>query len=161
MTRNFYITCICVVSMIALISAFGAEYFMDAAPCKLCILERYPYVALIILSLPPLFMILQPNMIRLILLQSALILIIGVVLSAYHVGVEQHFWNLPSLCHSHISKGATIQELLHSIMAQDMPSCDQVTFSILGLSMASWNLLLSIALLLFTMHGHKKLKEII
>ena len=64
----------------------------------------------------------------------------------YHVGVEQLWWEGPSTCTSGSISGLTTDELLDKIMNAPVTRCDEISWSLMGLSMAAWNALLSLFL---------------
>lgn len=160
MTRNLHMMVLLAISAFALIAAFTAEHLLHATPCSLCILERFPYGCVIILTLPQLFFKLESGPLKIILLECFAAILIGASLSAYHVGIEHHIWDVPTLCQSDAGLASSVEELLNTILEQDTPTCDQVGFSILGVSMATWNLLLSCGLLAFILHGWLQLKTL-
>jgi disulfide bond formation protein DsbB len=122
-----------------LLAALGLQYLGDVPPCRLCIWQRWPYVALI-----PLGLVGWRWQQRAMLAFAALVLLGGAGLAAYHVGIEQGWWALPAGC---VAGGAaeTVDELKR-LLAEAPPACDQVSFSFLGLTLAGWNLVASLAL---------------
>lgn len=125
-----------------LLAALALQYLGGLAPCPLCIWQRWPYVALIALGL--LGWRWRP---RAMLGAAALVLLGGSGLAAYHVGIEQGWWALPGGC---VAGGSaeTVAEL-RRMLAEAPPACDQVGFTFLGLTLAGWNLLASLALALY------------
>jgi disulfide bond formation protein DsbB len=125
-----------------LVAALGLQYLGGLPPCRLCIWQRWPYVALIALSL--IGWRWQP---RAMLGVAALVLLGGAGLAAYHVGIEQGWWALPAGC---VAGGSaqTVEEL-RRMLAEAPPACDQVGFTLLGLTLAGWNVVASLALAAF------------
>ncbi len=122
-----------------LLGALALQYLGSLQPCRLCVWQRWPYVALIALGLfgwrwRP----------RLVLGIAMLVLLGGAGLAAYHVGIEQGWWALPASC---VAGGtaATVEELKR-MLAEAPPACDQVSFAFLGLTLAGWNFAASLAL---------------
>jgi disulfide bond formation protein DsbB len=122
-----------------LLTAFGVEYLAGAAPCHLCILERWPYAALIVVGL--IGWRWRP---RAMLGLAVLVLLGSAGLAGYHVGVEQGWFALPASCAA--SGQASSIEELKQLLAEAPPTCDQVSFTLLGLSLAVWNVVTSLAL---------------
>jgi disulfide bond formation protein DsbB len=122
-----------------LLSVLALQYLGDLPPCPLCVWQRWPYVGVAVLGL--LGWRWQP---RVLLALAALVLLVGAGLGVYHVGVEQGWWALPAGC----AAGASAQsvEELRRLLAEAPPACDQVSFSLLGLSLAGWNVIASLAL---------------
>lgn len=122
-----------------LLSALGLQYLGGLPPCHLCILQRYPYAALIVIGIIGSFW--QP---RLMLGLAAAALLVSAGLAGYHLGVEQGWWALPAGCA--VGGDAGSVEELKRMLAEAPPTCDQVSFTFLGLSLAAWNGLISLAL---------------
>jgi disulfide bond formation protein DsbB len=125
-----------------LLAVFAFQYLGDAAPCPLCIWQRYPYAVLIVLGVVGFFW--QP---RAMLVLGALVLLIGAGLAGYHVGVEKGWFALPASCAA--GGEATSVEELRRMLQEAPPACDQVQFTVLGWSLATWNLLASLGLAAF------------
>ncbi|WP_370206385.1 disulfide bond formation protein B [Pararhodobacter marinus] len=123
----------------------GALYFqfvVGLAPCDLCIEQRWPHLAAVIIGLLVLFF---PN--RWLMALGALAAATSGALGVYHTGVERGWWEGPTAC----SGTADISSLspsdaLDAIMAAPVVRCTDVAWEFLGLSMASWNAILSFAL---------------
>jgi disulfide bond formation protein DsbB len=129
-------------SCAVLLGAFALQYLGGAAPCHLCILERWPYAALIALGLIGWRWRPRP------MLGLAFLLLLGsAALAGYHVGVEQGWFALPASCAA-TGQAGSIEEL-QRMLAEAPPACDQVRFTLLGLSLASWNVIASLALAAF------------
>jgi disulfide bond formation protein DsbB len=124
---------------LVLLAALGLQYLGGLAPCHLCVLQRWPYVALVALGL--IGWRWRP---RFFLTWSALVLLVGAGLAGYHFGIERGWWALPESCIA----GGSAQSLeeLKKMLAQAAPTCDQVRFTALGLTLAGWNFLTSVAL---------------
>jgi disulfide bond formation protein DsbB len=122
-----------------LLAALALQYLGGLPPCPLCIWQRWPYVAVIALGL--IGWRWRP---RAMLGVAALVLLGGAGIAAYHVGIEQGWWALPAGCVA----GGTAQsvEELKRMLAEAPPACDQVGFTFLGLSLAGWNLVASLAM---------------
>jgi disulfide bond formation protein DsbB len=123
-------------------AVFAFQYLGGAAPCPLCIWQRYPYGVLIALGVIGFFW--QP---RPMLVLCALVLLVGAGLAGYHYGVEEGWFALPAGCAA--GGDATSIEDLRRMLREAPPACDQVRFSVLGWSLAAWNLLASLGLAAF------------
>lgn len=124
-----------------LAGAFGFEHLGGLAPCTLCLYERVPYALTVALCAAALGWRAVPS--RPVLAASALCLLVGSGLAAYHVGVEQGVF--ASSCGGGVG-AATLDELRARIMSQSGPACSDVGWSFLGLSLAAWNGLIGLAL---------------
>jgi disulfide bond formation protein DsbB len=125
-----------------LVAVLAFQYLGGAAPCPLCIWQRYPYGVLIALGVIGFFW--QP---RPMLGLSALVLLVGAGLAGYHYGVEEGWFALPAGCAA--GGEATSVEELRRMLSEAPPACDQVQFTVLGWSLAAWNVLASLALAAF------------
>jgi len=127
-----------------LLGAFGFQ-LLGYAPCDLCLLQRWPHAAAIAvgglaLALPRgIWRLLWP-------LLGALAAATTSALGLYHSGVEQKWWQGPTTCTSGEIGNLTPDQLLAQINAAPLVQCDQIAWQMFGLSMASWNMILSAAL---------------
>lgn len=126
-----------------LASVFAFQYLGGAAPCQMCIWQRYPYAVLIVLGLLGWFW--QP---RLMLGLGTLVLLVGAGIASYHYGVEQGWFALPDGCAA--GGDATSVEELRRMLSEAPPACDQVQFNVFGWSLAAWNVLASVVLAILT-----------
>jgi disulfide bond formation protein DsbB len=125
------------VAILAAVLAF--QHLGGAAPCPLCIWQRYPYGVLIVLGVIGFFW--RP---RAMLALCVVALLVGAGLAGYHYGVEQGWLALPEGCVA--GERATSVEELRRMLSEAPPACDQVRFTVLGWSLAAWNLLASLGL---------------
>ena len=126
-----------------LAGAFAFQYLGGLAPCKLCLWARWPHGAAILIGVLALALPgpLLPTLGALAALATA-----GVGL--YHTGVEQRWWEGPTTCTSGSIEGMDPAALLDQILAAPLVRCDEIAWSMWGISMASWNAILSVALAL-------------
>ena len=132
-------------------TALLSQYVGGLVPCELCLAERWPYYIILALNLVAL---LAGNLrlTRLILGLSAVVFLVGAGLGAYHVGVEQHWIAGPTACTGGETGGAKSIEDLQKLLLQQQPvRCDEVQWSLFGVSLAGWNFLISLVLLAFTL----------
>ena len=122
-----------------LLAVLALQYLGDLPPCPLCVWQRWPYVGVVLLGLIGWRWRPRP-----LLGLCALLLLATAGIGAYHVGVEQGWWALPAGCAA--GGGAQTVEDLRRILAEAPPACDQVAFTLLGLSLAGWNVLAGLAL---------------
>ena len=124
-----------------LLAVLALQYLGDLPPCPLCVWQRWPYVGVVALGLVGWRW--QP---RPLLGLIALLLLTTAGIGAYHVGVEQGWWALPAGCAA--GAEATSVEELRLLLLDARPSCDQVSFTLFGLSLALWNAVVSFGLAL-------------
>jgi disulfide bond formation protein DsbB len=132
------------ISAAILLGALALQYLGGLPPCRLCIWQRWPYVILIVAGLVG-----WRVYSRAALWLAALVLLVGAGLAGYHIGIEQGWWALPAGCVA--GQGAESVADLKRMLAEAPPACDQVGFTLLGLSLAGWNLVASLALAAFAL----------
>jgi len=142
--NKFILNSVLIFSIITLSIAYYIQYVLGHKPCNLCLIERIPYiVSVVLISL--IFLINKFEK----LLASVLLIsfIFGAVISFYHVGIEQGFFNESLVCDLKISGGNISKEnLLKQMEISSFISCKDVTFRFLGLSLATINTVISILL---------------
>ena len=134
---------ILVFSILSLSIAYFIQYALGHKPCNLCIIERIPYIASIIL-ISLIFIISKYEKII-----SSIILvffIFGAVVSFYHFGIEQGFFSESLICELSNNNPLNKEELLKQLQKSEIVSCKDVTFRFLGLSLATINTIISIIL---------------
>ena len=142
-TNNILLIFLLFVISLSLISAFIIQYVLGHQPCKLCIYERIPYILSIFLIIELIFF--KKNEKTTLLLLS-LIFIISGILAFYHFGIEQGFFTESFMCEStSFSETLTKDQLLEQLK-QNPISCKDVSFRVLGLSLASINTVFSLVL---------------
>ena len=143
LNNKFILNSVLAFSIISLAIAYYIQYALGHKPCNLCIIERIPYIAAIILI--SLIFILN----RYQKIMSSLILIFfvfGVIVSFYHFGIEQDFFSESLICELGESKPSNKEELLNQLKKAEIISCKDVTFRFLGLSLATINTIISVTL---------------
>ena len=135
-------------SIFALLTAYFIEYILGHQPCNLCLIERIPYIlTIIIISLIYIFK--KNEKIYIILL--SLIFISATLISLYHFGIEQGFIEESLICDlNNENKSLTKEELLKELKEKTI-SCKDVTFRILGLSLATINTIISLLFSIITL----------
>ncbi|MBC7141374.1 MAG: disulfide bond formation protein B [Rhodobacteraceae bacterium] len=122
----------------------GAFFFqmLGYAPCKLCLWQRWPHGAAIVIGL-----VLIATGWRALAWAGAAAAAATGGLGLYHAGVEQGWWQGPDTCTSGGALGGSAEDLLAQIMEAPLVRCDEIAWAFAGLSMASWNAILSFALM--------------
>ena len=139
---------ILVVSTAVVGSALLFQYVGGLQPCELCLYERWPYYAMIALSALALAAG-RPGVNAWVTGIAALVFLAGAGLAFYHVGVEQHWFAGPTACTGTAALGGSIEDFRKQLMAQQPVRCDEPQWALLGVSLAGWNLLASLALVAF------------
>jgi disulfide bond formation protein DsbB len=131
-------------SLAMLAGAFAFQYIGGLAPCHLCLLQRWPHAAALAIGLLALAI---PG--RLLPLAGAAAALTTAGIGIYHTGVERLWWAGPTSCSAGSIAGLDVKDLLDpSIVVAPVVRCDEVAWQMLGLSMASWNVVLSLGLAL-------------
>ena len=130
-------------SILTLSIAYFIQYVLGHKPCNLCIIERIPYIAAIIL----ISLIFILNRYQKIISSLILIFFIfGAVVSFYHFGIEQGFFSESLVCDLGNSQPLNKEDLLNHLKKTEIVSCKDVTFRFLGLSLATINTVISLIL---------------
>ena len=130
-------------SILTLSIAYFIQYVLGHKPCNLCIIERIPYIAAIIL----ISLIFILNRYQKIISSLILIFFIfGAVVSFYHFGIEQGFFRESLVCDLGNSQPLNKENLLNQLKKTEIVSCKDVTFRFLGLSLATINTVISLIL---------------
>lgn len=127
-----------------LLGAWAFQYIGGMAPCKMCIWQRYPHGAAIVIGALAFAL---PG-VRLLPFLGAAAAATTSGIGIYHAGVERGLWEGPSSCTSGNISGLSAEELMEQIMAAPLVRCDEIPWEMFGLSMAGWNALLSAGLVL-------------
>jgi len=141
---GFILFFLCVVAIsIALI----AEYFFHILPCKMCLNQRYPYYFIISIFIVCYFINKKTNIWLYILTELAVLY--GLFYSVWHIGIEQNLLTGPSSCSGRFGETNSVSDLKEQILNQDIINCNEISWSMLGLSAATLNSILLSLLLLF------------
>ena len=137
-----------------LLGAFAFQYIGGLQPCILCWWQRYPYMGAIVLSLAAAAIApTQPPLARVLLGLSAVVFLVGAGIAVFHVGVEQHWWAGTAECGANFGPAGSVDELRRRLLAQNVVRCDDIAWSLFGISMAGYNFLLSLALAVFAVQA--------
>jgi disulfide bond formation protein DsbB len=125
-----------------LAGAFAFQYIGGLAPCTLCLWQRWPHAAAVIIGA---LALLLPG--RVLPLVGMLAALATAGIGGFHAGVEQQWWEGLATCSGGSIAGVPLGDLLDPNAAVAAPvRCDAIAWSLLGVSMAGWNMLLSLAL---------------
>jgi disulfide bond formation protein DsbB len=146
---------ILVASVAILVAVFLFQAVGGLDPCVLCIYQRYPYAATIGLSAVvfgvaghtrALGGLLAPGLLGL----CGLVFAVGAGIAFYHVGVEAGWFQASVACTGTLEEVETIEDLKVRLEAAPFARCDEVPWSLFGVSLAGYNLLVSLALAVIT-----------
>ena len=154
-----YLKIIFSISLISLISAFFIEYALGYQPCNLCLIQRIPYglsIILIILNY------LQRKNEEFFILLLILIFSFSLIISFYHFGIEQGFFEESTVCGVKNTSDIISKEELLKQLQEKTVSCKDVTFRIFGFSLTTINIIISLifVILLFKIFkNYEKFKK--
>tara|TARA_A100001011_G_scaffold160185_1_gene168581 strand:- start:364 stop:852 length:489 start_codon:yes stop_codon:yes gene_type:complete len=143
---EFYLKLIFIISFVAIISAYFIEYALGHQPCNLCLIERIPYglsLFLIIINF-----ILKKNH-KFIIILLTLIFIFSFLISIYHFGIEQGFFEESTVCGLNNATDIISKDELLKILNEKPVSCRDVTFRVFGLSLTTINIGISLVIIIF------------
>ena len=130
-------------SILSLSVAYFIQYVLGHKPCNLCLIERIPYIASVIL-ISLIFIINKFE--KIIAIIILLLFIFGSIVSFYHFGIEQGFFSESLVCDLENNTNLSKEQLLKQLESSTTVSCKDVTFRVLGFSLATINTIISIIL---------------
>jgi disulfide bond formation protein DsbB len=136
--------------IIAAGSIAGAWIFqaLGYVPCELCLKERIPYYAGIVLAAFAALLSVsgRTRFLPAVFAGLAVIFAAGAALGVYHSGVEWGFWPGPSDCTGAFDRAGSVNDFLKQLQSVKVARCDVVSLRVFGLSLAVWNAAISIFL---------------
>lgn len=129
-------------SAVVLGAALFSQYWGGLVPCELCVLQRWPWAVAITIAIVALFAGHRPSL-PWVALVLALVFLVGAGFAFYHLGVEQRWFAGPSACTPSTAAATTFEEMRQRILTAQIVRCDEVQWSLYGVSLAGWNLLAS------------------
>ena len=154
--QNTHLVFILFFILAGLISAYIIEYKLGHEPCNLCIYERIPYFLAIFLIIEALFF--KKNL-KITLLILSIIFVTSSALAFYHFGIEQGFFTESFFCESKNPEANLSKEQLLENLKQTTISCKNVSFKIMGLSLAAINTIFSTILSIVLIRLFKNYEE--
>ena len=130
-------------SIFAILAAYFIQYVLGHKPCNLCLIERLPYFFSIIIIL---ICLLTQKFEKITLIILSLTFFIATLLSSYHFGIEQGFIMESLVCDLNSSNKELSKEALLNQLKVVPISCKDVTFKIFGLSLATFNIFITLIL---------------
>ena len=152
------LTIILLLSIVILLIAFFIQYILGHTPCNLCLIERIPYLLAIIIIPVALF---NKKFEKIVLLFLGLIFLAGTIISFYHFGIEREFFSESLVCNASLENANLSKDDLLKELQKNQISCKNVSFRIVGLSLATINTIISLLLSVITLKlflNHEKNK---
>ena len=141
------INLILIFSTLSILFAFYVEYILGHKPCNLCLFQRLPYILIIFLIV---LLLIFRNFERLMFLFLSIIFLSGALLALYHFGIEQGIFSESFVCKGDDNDGTLNKEEILKQLKIRQISCKDVTFTILGVSLATINTFVSTILAIIT-----------
>ena len=132
------------ISLIVLIIVFILEYIFKLIPCDMCLVERYPYYALILLSIIAMYLVrIEKTKLRKIIdYISISTILFGFIYTLRHVGVERGIIKLSTECSGALINTSDRSALLEALNQAALVRCDEATYLFNFISIAESNLIL-------------------
>ncbi len=121
--------------------ALLSQYGFGLYPCEMCMWQRWPHFAAIILALPAL-LFRSRSWSKLLLVAAAIAILVSGLIGGFHAGVEYDWWEGLTSCATSVPAGG---DMLDSIMNAPLVRCDVAPWSLFGISLAGFNFLLSVS----------------
>jgi disulfide bond formation protein DsbB len=151
-TRS-YAGLVCGGSAAVLGAAYASQYWGGLHPCELCLAERWPWAAAIVVA--GLALWLDRRWIMPVL---ALVFVASAALAFYHVGVERRWFAGPSACTAESTRAQTLEELKRQLIGRQPVRCDEVQWALFGVSLAGWNLVASLGMAGLSLAAARRLR---
>ena len=135
-----------VVAALLLGAAFTFQFF-GYPPCELCWWQRYPYMAIMGISLVATALKSLPQ--KWILLLLAALFLTDAGIAGFHVGVEQRWWDGLEGCSGFVDYTDNVNDALKALMEAPLIKCDEIAWSLFGISMAGYNMLVALGMTIF------------
>ena len=148
MKNKTILSVILFICIFVLISAYFVEYILGYKPCNLCLIERLPYFFAIIIVLLCLTI---NKFYKIVFILLAITFAVGTILSFYHFGIEQGFFKESLVCTANNEINSLAKEDLIKELQKKVVSCKDVQFTLLGLSLAIINTIISFILSVITL----------
>jgi len=145
-------------SAVVLGTALASQYIGGLRPCELCFWQRYPYWATIALGVIGVAAVRRSAKLAASLVALAgLVFLVGAGIGFFHVGVEHHWWAGTSTCGAFDASDTSLEALRQRLMNPPLVRCDEPAFVLLGISMAGYNMLVSLALAAIAFVGARRM----
>ena len=126
------------VSGALLLGALAFQFIGGLKPCEMCYWQRYAHLAVLVVSA---LALISGN--RALGWLAALAMAVAAGLGLFHAGVELKWWQGVTACTAPVSAGMSTADMLDTLMNAPLVRCDEIPWSLLGISMAGWNALIS------------------
>ena len=162
--KQYWFWIVSILSLVAIIAALIAELIFNLEPCSMCLKQRHPYYFIIITFV--IFALLKWQKKIWFYVGVQLASIYGLFYAFWHVGIENKILPGPSECSAELKLSNNVSELKEQIMSKPVISCEEVIWSFFGISAATINAFIVLAIFiinaiyLYKLYGSKKTKTI-
>ncbi len=133
------------ISLAALGAALASQYWGGLEPCVLCMYQRYAYLGAVAMGLAGLMLGGNPEARRVAVALAGFAFLTGAGIAVFHVGVEQQWWRGTAECHAPLFEpDASIEDLRKQLLGLRFVPCDEIRWSLFGITMAGYNVLASL-----------------
>jgi disulfide bond formation protein DsbB len=130
--------------LLLLAGAWGSQLIGGLVPCEMCHWQRWPHYAAVAVAMLAFFIPGRSSKVLMIAVAAALIALSGLI-GVFHAGVEYHWWQGITACSTTVAgEGISTDEMLRRILAAPVVRCDAAQWSLLGVSLAGFNAILSL-----------------
>ena len=123
--------------------AYFFQFVVGLPPCAMCYWQRYPHMVAIAAGLAALAAFAAPRLAFLLAVLAIAALAVTAAIGVFHAGVEYRWWPGPQSCTGAIPTGLSPEDLKKALFGAKMVRCDEIPWSLFGISMAGWNAILS------------------
>ncbi|MDT8344028.1 MAG: disulfide bond formation protein B [Thermohalobaculum sp.] len=127
-----------------LLGALGFQFLGGLAPCPMCIWQRWPHVAAVVLAVLAVTVLWRQR--RWLAALGAAAMLVSTGLGIFHAGVEWQWWQGPVTCTAGDITRLSADELMTQILGAPLVRCDEIVWELFGITMAGWNALFSLGL---------------
>ena len=135
---------IAIAALMALTTAWVAQYGFGLFPCELCLYQRLPYIGIVALAGFSTLQVVEPEARRLAAYIAALLFATTAGVAVFHVGVEQEWWN--AACAPTATAAFSFDDIRTALQKPGQPACNDIPFTLLGISFAGYNVLAGLIL---------------
>lgn len=129
-------------ALTALATAWTSQYGFSLYPCELCLFQRLPYIGVVSLSALAVMPVVDPRARQLASFICGLLFFATASIAFFHVGVEQGWWQ--STCAPTGGQSFSIDDIRSALLQPGQPACNDIQFTLFGLSMAGYNMITGI-----------------
>jgi disulfide bond formation protein DsbB len=127
--------------LLVLGSALGSQFLGGLQPCEMCLWQRWPWDAAIVIAILAIFA--RGRIRQALLVLGGLAVLVGAGIAVFHAGVENHWWTGLTACSMPLDSSGGLTSLRDQLLATPLVRCDEAPFRVLGLSMAGLNAIAS------------------